>query len=83
MGEKRKRRQKLRNVPQVPQIPRIRVPPSASDTALLKVRRLTRGRRGLACPSFGLEDAAFPALGRILGQCVWGGACGRHGRESQ
>ncbi|XP_016013635.2 protein FAM216B [Rousettus aegyptiacus] len=43
MGEKRKRRQKLRNVPQVPQIPRIRVPPSASDTALLK--GLTRGQQ--------------------------------------
>ncbi|KAF5920465.1 protein FAM216B [Diceros bicornis minor] len=40
MGGKRKRQQKLQNVPQ---IPRIRVPPSASDTSLLK--DLTQGQQ--------------------------------------
>nr|XP_019605344.1 PREDICTED: protein FAM216B isoform X1 [Rhinolophus sinicus]XP_019605345.1 PREDICTED: protein FAM216B isoform X1 [Rhinolophus sinicus] len=40
MGEKRKRQQKLQNVPQ---ISFIRVPPSASDTSLLKA--LTRGQQ--------------------------------------
>ncbi|XP_023477410.1 protein FAM216B [Equus caballus] len=40
MGRKQKRQQKLRNVPR---IPRIRVPPSASDTSLLK--DLTQGQQ--------------------------------------
>ncbi|KAF6376181.1 family with sequence similarity 216 member B [Rhinolophus ferrumequinum] len=40
MGEKRKRQQKLQNVPR---ISFIQVPPSASDTSLLKA--LTRGQQ--------------------------------------
>ncbi|XP_006209485.3 protein FAM216B [Vicugna pacos] len=40
MGEKQRRQQQLRNAPQ---IPRIRVPPSASDTSLLK--DLSRGQQ--------------------------------------